>query len=439
MQNERTSERAKLPEICVIGAGPSGLAAVKNLKEQGLYQVTVFEKNSQIGGNWVYSDATEHSSVYQSTHLISSKKWSQFDDFPMPWEYPDYPSHELVLKYFQDYAAHFELLPYIKFNTKVLHARHLPNQQWEIDYEDASGRHTRIFDYLIVANGHHWNPYTPQYSGTFDGQMIHSHSYKNADPFKGQRVLVIGGGNSGCDIAVDLSRVARETCISLRRGYHIFPKFILGKPTDEVVSMVRWMPSKMRQSVIKWFIRGWQGRYPKYKLQKPDCGPLELHPTVNSELLYHIRHGNIHPLQGIDRFMGNKVYFSDGTIKEFDTVIWATGYKISLPFFDPKLFDFSQATEFPLYRKFMHPDFESLYFIGFCQPQGCIWPLSDYQSRVVSRLIKGELKRPKHLHAKIAQELQRPHHRFLPHMRHALEVDYHKYRKELLGLLKSLA
>ena len=435
MQTERQPKESSGPRVCVIGAGPSGLAAIKNLQEQGIKHITVFEKNDQIGGNWVYDENNKHSSVYETTHIISSKRWSEFEDFPMPAGYPDYPSHVQLLNYFKAYAQKFNLSQYVQFNTTVLNVVHTDGKLWQIQFEDATGVQEAFFDYVLVANGHHWDPVLPEFAGEFSGEILHSHEYKQASAFKNKKVLVVGGGNSACDVAVEISRVAPETSISMRRGYHIFPKFIFGKPTDVAVAKIQWMPSWLRQKFISIVVRGLQGRYPKYHLMKPDCGPLESHPTINSELLYFIRHGKIKPKPGIETFEGRKVKFTDGSIEEFDTVIFATGYQISFPFFDKATIDFTNTTKIPLYRKMMHADYDSLYFIGLCQPQGCIWPLADYQSKIAARIIAGTLKRPEQLHQKIAKELEKPHYRFKSNMRHALEVDYHMFRRELLKML----
>ena len=424
------------PRICVIGAGPSGIAAIKNLQEQGLTSITVFEKNNQIGGNWVFDEQSNHSSVYETTHIISSKRWSEFEDFPMPVDYPDYPSHTQLLNYFRSYTQHFNLDKYIRFNSTVLKVTKTNDLKWKVVFQDERGTHDDCFDYLLVANGHHWDPALPQYPGEFSGEILHSHQYKKASVFKSKRVLVVGGGNSACDVAVEISRIAPKTYISMRRGYHIFPKFIFGKTTDVAVAKIQWMPSWLRQKVISFVVRIIQGRYDKYKLPKPDCGPLETHPTINGELLYFIRHGKIIPRPGITRFEDKQVHFSDGSFDEFDTVIFATGYQISFPFFDKECLDFSNATKIPLYRKMMHADYENLYFIGLCQPQGCIWPLADYQSKIVARIIAGSLKRPEQLKEKIAKETNKPHYRFKSNMRHALEVDYHIFRRELLDMLR---
>ncbi len=435
MKQEQRVKENYSPRVCVIGAGPSGLAAIKNLQEQGVVDITVFEKNNQIGGNWVYEEGNKHSSVYETTHLISSKRWSQFEDFPMPSDYPDYPSHRQILNYFISYANHFNLIQYIRFNTSVLKAEQNDQKKWKVSFEDEQGIHETVFDYLLVANGHHWDPYTPEYPGTFEGDLLHSHEYKKASVFQGKRVLIVGGGNSACDVAVEIARVSPKTCISMRRGYHIFPKFVFGKPVDHAVTKTKWMPSWLRQKFFSVVIRALQGRYAKYNLMTPDCGPLEIHPTINSELLYSIRHGKVHPRPGITHFEGKNVHFVNGEHHEFDTVIFATGYHISFPFFDKKIVDFNGSTKIPLYRKMMHPGYDNLYFIGLCQPQGCIWPLADFQSKIAARIIMGTLKRPEALDVKIEQEMKKPHYRFKAQMRHALEVDYHMFRRELLDML----
>lgn len=421
--------------VCIIGAGPSGLAAIKNLQEEGITQLTVFEKNNQIGGNWVFDESNTHSSVYETTHIISSKRWSQFEDFPMPDHYPDYPSHHLILEYFKNYAKHFALERYIRFNTTVTKITLTPERKWHVTYENSEGTHQSEFDYLLVANGHHWDPNLPQYPGHFNGQILHSHQYKKAASFSGKKVLIVGGGNSACDVAVEIARVSPFTCISMRRGYHIFPKFVFGKATDDAVAKTLWMPSWLRQKFFAIVIRILQGRYAKYNLPKPDCDPLEIHPTVNSELLYSIRHGKVKPRAGISHFSEDKVFFTDGTHEAFDTIIFATGYKISFPFFNKEFIDFSDSTKVPLYRKMMHSEYDNLYFIGLCQPQGCIWPLADFQSKVVARILAGKLKRPEHIQEKIDEEMNRPHYRFKAHTRHAVEVDYHRFRRELMEML----
>ncbi len=433
---QKQSATNAAPKICVIGAGPCGITAAKNLLQQGLTNITVFEKNSQLGGNWVFDEQNNHSSVYETTHIISSIHMSKFEDFPMPPGYPDYPTHKQLLRYFNIYAEHFGVNQYIRFNTHVEQITRSESNQWHIIYHDEKGEHEEIFDYLLVANGHHWDPQVPAYPGQFNGSILHSHQYKKAAPFKDQRVLVIGGGNSACDIAVEISRISAKTCISIRRGQHVFPKFIFGKATDRAFSYLNWLPLWCRQLFAAVTIRMLQGSYSKYQLKKPVGKPLEVHPTINSELLYFIRHGKVFSLPGIDRFDGDNVYFVDGRKEAFDTIIFATGYQISFPFFDKEFVDYSSLTRIPLYRKMMHPEIDNLYFIGLFQPQGCIWPLADYQAKIAASIISGALSRPTNLAQKVKEEIQRFSSHFRDNTRHALEVDYNTFRRQLLNELK---
>lgn len=429
--------RDDLPKICVIGAGPCGITAAKNLIQQGLTNFTVFEKNSQLGGNWVYDERNQHSSIYETTHIISSKYLSEYEDYPMPADYPDYPSHTQLLTYFNDYAQHFGVNNFIRFNTTVEQVTRGDDHKWRVVYHDEAGVHEEVFDHLLVANGHHWDPLMPTYPGKFNGEVLHSHQYKKSEPFKNKRVLVVGGGNSACDVAVETARVSTKTCISMRNGQHIFPKFILGKATDIAFAKVSWMPLWCKQYFAAFVIRLLQGRYGKYKLKKPDSKPLAIHPTINSELLYFIRHGKIFPRDGIERFDGNDVYFVDGSHESFDVVIFATGYKISFPFFSNELIDYSERRHIPLYRKMLYPEFENLYFIGLFQPQGCIWPLADYQAKIAASMIKGTLRSPANLAKKIEKEVRKSGKLYKQSTRHALEVDYHKFRRQLLNELKN--
>ena len=425
-----------LPNICVIGAGPSGITAAKNLIQQGLTRFTVFEKNNQLGGNWVYDEQNHHSSIYETTHIISSKRLSEYEDFPMPADYPDYPSHAQLLNYFNDYAQHFGVNKFIQFNTTVEQVTRELTKQWRVVYRNEMGVHEEIFDYLFVANGHHWDPLMPSYPGQFNGSLLHSHQYKKAEPFRNKRVLVVGAGNSACDVAVETARISAKTCISIRNGQHIFPKFVFGKATDIAFAKINLLPLWFKQYFAAAMIRILQGRYQKYKLKKPDTKPLTDHPTINSELFYFIRHGKIFPRDGIERFDGSDVYFVDGSHEAFDVIIFATGYKISFPFFSKELIDYTELRHIPLYRKMLCSEFDNLYFIGLFQPQGCIWPLADYQAKIAASMIKGTLKSPANLINKIEKEVKKSSKTYKASTRHALEVDYHKFRRQLLSELK---
>jgi cation diffusion facilitator CzcD-associated flavoprotein CzcO len=416
-----------MPRIAIIGAGPSGIAALKVLRQAGLHDTTCLEQGDRVGGNWVYTSGAGHSSVFESTHIISSKRLSEFSDFPMPADYPDYPSHRQLLAYFEAYARHFGLYPAIRFHTRVDRATPEPGGGWRLTLADGT---VERFDHLLVASGHHWDPRMPEYPGTFSGELLHSHAFKTAEPFRAQRVLVIGGGNSACDIAVETSRVSVHTGLSTRRGYYIVPKFMFGIPSDVLNSRLLWLPRTLRSRLNR---LGWRletGGMARYGLPEPEHGILDAHPTVNSELLYFLRHGKIHPYPDVARFDGRMVHFTDGRAEPFDTVIAATGFRISFPFLDRTLADY-ESGPVELYLRVFHPSQPGLYFIGLVQPQGCIWPLAEAQAEVVAGVITGRIALPRDLPARARADAEQIRRRYTRSARHAVEVEYHEYLRAL--------
>jgi len=415
------------PRIAIIGAGPSGLAALKVLRQAGFAETVAFERGPRIGGNWVYSAEPGHSSVLDSTHLISSRRHSGFSDFPMPDDYPDYPSHRQVLAFFEAYASHFDLGPAIRLETGVAHAEPIAGGGWRLRLDDGT---TKEFDHLLVASGHHWDPRMPSYPGEFAGELVHAHDCRTGERFRGRRVLVIGGGNSACDLAVEAGRVGTFAGISVRRGYHIVPKLIFGQPPDVLNARLLWLPRRLRSRLQTLTWRLVTGGMAQYGLPEPTHSILDAHPTVNSELLDGLRHGRVHVLPDIERFEGRSVRFVDGSSKEFDTVVAATGYRITFPFLDRSLVDFSEGAV-PLYLRVFPPHLRHLYFIGLVQPQGCIWPLAEAQAALVAGVIGGRVSLPPDLPALARAEAEQIRRRYTDSARHTIEVDFHEYRGAL--------
>ena len=416
------------PVVCVIGAGCSGLAAIKNLVQAGVKNIICFEKNDQIGGNWVFTAAESHSSVCETTHIISSKKMSEYLDFPMPDEYPDYPSHKQVLDYFRSYARHFDLEKYIRFNTEVKRVEKIGGERWKVFLGNGESHE---FDYLYVANGHHSVPRHPVLPGNFSGTYLHSHSFKNNEPFRRKRVLIIGAGNSGCDCAVEISRVAAHVAISMRRPYYIIPKFFMGKPTDTFNGPLSHLPRFVREPLQQFSLWLQVGNYKDYGLEKPSYPATRCHPVLNSELLYKIRHGKVCPRHGIKAINGYKIVFEDGIEETYDVIIAATGYKIVFPFFDTSFLNFEDSDRVELYLRMLHPEHPTLFFIGLVQPQGCIWPLSDLQAKYAANVIAGRAKLPPNIKALAKQEADEISKHFIASKRHSLEVHYLPFFKKI--------
>ena len=419
-------------KVCVIGAGPSGITALKNIMDQGL-DVVCYDFNSDVGGNWIYNEKIGHSSVFETTHIISSKTLSQYEDFTFD-EFetgiPDYPSHGQLKSYFQAYAAKFELYPRIEFNTLVQSCELDHSNHWVVKTINEGTEKTEIFSHLVVCNGHHWKPRLPQYPGNFTGKFMHSHEFKHAKPFAGQRVLVIGGGNSACDVAVETSRVSSKTMISWRRGYRIVPKFLFGKPSDIVASRFAFLPTRLKFFLSELSVKIFSGSNQNYGLPEPEHAITGTHPTINEELLYKIRHGKVFPKVDIDRFDGQNVHFKDGSVEEFDTIIACTGYILEHPFFRKDFLNYSEG-DVPLYLKMLHEKYENLFFVGMFQPLGCIWPAAELQSKIAARAIKGLWKRPENIAELCQREVTHPHLNQIKTPRHTITVDFHLFIKQL--------
>ena len=422
--------------VAVIGAGPSGISAIKNFTDQG-FEVTAFERCNGVGGNWRFNDPSGHSSVFETTHIISSKYTSFYEDYPLPESASDYPSHKELLKYFDSYADHFDIKKNIKFGTEVVKCKQSDNDKWTVEWchIESNKKETSNFDALVVCNGHHHEPRYPDYPGEFTGEYLHSHDFKSAKPFAGKKVLVIGGGNSACDVAVETARVAKSISISWRRGYYLIPKFMYGLPTDLYAIKSRWVPRILRAPFMKYMLERFQGKNEDIGLQKPEQPIFATHPTVNSELYYAVRHGKVTPQKDIQSFNNNKVMFIDGHEEEFDVVIACTGFKIKHSFFDKNFINYENG-KVPLLHRMIPAEIKNLYFIGLFQPLGCIWPGAELQSKLAAKHLVGDWKPKKSIKDLLAKEMANPDVPQLDTPRHTITVDDLSFRERLKNELK---
>jgi len=377
--------------VCVIGAGAAGLTAIKNLREQG-FGVDCYERETSIGGAWNWRH--DRSPVYASTHLISSKPFTQYPDFPMPDHWPDYPHHSQVLAYLQRYTDHFGLREHIWFGTEVIRIEPADNGTFDVTIRGVRGGTPRTMRYtaVVVANGHLWSPKLPDYEGLgeYSGTVIHASAYKDAAQLRGRRVLVIGAGNTGCDIAVEAAQQAATCWHSTRRGYWYAPKYLLGRPADQLNDLaLAWrLPLRLRQWLFQRLLRLTVGDLTRFGLPRPDHRVYETHPIVNSQLPYHVGHGAIVPVPDVTRFEHNRVVFADGRTADPDLVVLATGYLPRFDFVPADLLDADAEGRPRLPLQLFSRSQPTLAVVGLVQPDSGVFPIMHWQAVTVARWLR---------------------------------------------------
>jgi cation diffusion facilitator CzcD-associated flavoprotein CzcO len=421
----------RLPKVCLIGAGSSGIAAAKTLHERGI-PFDAYELSDRVGGNWVYGNKNNVSSSYRSLHINTSRTRMEYSDFPMPESYPDFPRHDQIATYFDDYVDHFGFRDRIRFETGVEHVERRDGGVFEVRISTGE---TLEYDAVIVANGHHWDPRWPEPafpgSDSFQGEQIHSHDYKDESQLVGKDVVVVGMGNSAMDIAVDASYHANATYLSARRGVHIVPKYIFGKPMDTLGGS-ELVPGPIRFAMYRKLLKVAVGDVTNYGLPAPDHKFAEAHPTISGRILDRLAHGAIAPKPNIERLEGDQVVFTDGSSVHADLVIYCTGYRITFPFFDEG-FVSAKDNQLRLYKFMFHPRVAGLYFLGLIQPLGAIMPIAERQSALIARHLTGAYALPGHgeMERDIDRKLDAMRRRYVASKRHTIQVDYDDYMREL--------
>lgn len=421
--------------VCVIGAGPGGLAAARALKAQGL-AYDQFERHDDVGGIWDMRNPG--SPIYESAHFISSRDLSAFLGYPMPRSFPDYPSHRQILQYVQDFTQAFGLRPKIRFNTAVTRVEKDAQDHWIVTLGNGERRR---YGALVCATGCNWDPNLPSFQGEFHGEVRHSVSHTTGDAFRGKRVLVVGLGNSGADIACDAAIHADRAFISVRRGYHFIPKHVLGKPVDHLSETGPHLPLWLARPLFTLLLRLMTGDLTRFGLPKPDHKLFESHPLLNSQLLHYLQHGEITVKPDISHLSGNAVVFSDGSREEIDLVLCATGYKWSCKY-AAEYFEWKGGRP-QLYLSMFSREHRNLFGIGYLETNSSAYKLFDTQAHMIASYLHAQKNNAPS--AARFDELIRNDHpdlagniRFVASQRHEVYLDAHATKAYLRKLRSRL-
>jgi hypothetical protein len=413
--------------FAIIGAGAAGLCAAKNLLRSGI-DVTVFEIGSKVGGLWAYDNDSGRSPAYRSLHINSEAKVSAFEDFPFPADGPLYPNTAQMEAYFNAYADHFGVMDHIRFRQEVTA---IAQEGARVRVTLKSGE-SALFDGVVIGAGHQSIPRHPPEIKGYKGDYIHSHAYRVPEPYAGKRVLVVGLGNSGVDIAADLCTVTDMTFIAVRSPVLVMPRMMFGVPQSRILKMVErpFLPWRVRVWTRIMLTRIFHGRMEQWGLTTPKT---RTHPISHPTLMAQMAWGNIKIKPGIDHAEGRDVHFTDGTTETIDAIVGATGYLTDLPFL-PADKNPLAGTWMNLYNRIVHPDLPNTYFIGYFDAAGgSNIRMMDDQARYIAAVASGALQLPAPADMEKAIERDRAWQKqqFPDRPRYGLELDPIRYRKAL--------
>ncbi|CAI9100321.1 OLC1v1037294C1 [Oldenlandia corymbosa var. corymbosa] len=332
-QGKMNNRRLWVPGPVIVGAGPSGLAVAACLKEKGVPSL-ILERSNCIASLWQLK-------TYNRLRLHLPKSFCELPFLPFPNDFPTYPTKQHFITYLESYAKHFDLEP--AFNQEVVAAEF----DKECGFWRVRSKGLKVMEeieyvcqWLIVATGENAEEVVPGFEGMdeFLGPIIHTSAYRSGDCFQGKSVLVVGCGNSGMEVSLDLCNHNAHPSLVVRDSVHVLPQEMMGRSTFGLsMQLLKWLPVQVVDQILLLMSRIMLGNTARFGLTRPKIGPLELKnitgktPVLDVGTLARIRSGNIKVVRGIKRLMRNAVEFVDGMVENFDAIILATGYKSNVP------------------------------------------------------------------------------------------------------------
>lgn len=344
--------------VLIIGAGPAGLATAGRLRKMGI-DFRVVERTDKIAAAW--------HGHYDRLHLHTVKELSHLPHLPFPESYPRYISRQQLVDYCEDYARQFDIRPLFgHLVTRITRA----GDFWEVQFENGK---TDTAQYVVIATGANRVPNAPKWPGmeNFSGQILHSRDYKNAKPFVGKRVLVVGMGNTGAEIALDLSEHNIDTTLSVRSPVSVVPRDFLGRPVQLTAKKLARLPFEVGDrigSFVRSIVFGDLRRFGIPVSKVPPAVQLRetgKSPVIDLGTIQQIKAGKIAVQGGIDGFNSDGVRFINGKVANFDTVIVATGYRPKLEEIIPSIAPELDAYGMPDSAVASSSENRGLYFVGF--------------------------------------------------------------------------
>lgn len=402
--------------VCVIGAGPTGLTATKTLLQAGL-DVLCFEGSDRVGGHWSIDNPNGRSSVYESLTTNTTKRMSRFSDYQMPQDWPEFPSHAQVQQWLEGYAEQFDLIANIHLGCEVISAVPNGRRDWTICVRAADGSEQQHrAQAVIAASGNYWQPRMPSWPGELSGPITHARQYRSPErpnSVVGKKVVVVGLGNTACDLAVEIADAgAQWVGLSARSGTWILPRFRpdgsamarsapFNHPYDEIPLWLRVLPERLREAayteltrrVMRKRFAPLAARMAKLGLPPPPDDPLSKRATVNQHILDRLSSGNVVAKPDITALAGEYVEFADGSREPVDQIICATGYNLHYPYLASDLLQAS-LDDMSLYRGVVAPARDDLFVIGVYRPNGGFWPIAEVQAQYIAQLLTGKAGLP---------------------------------------------